>query len=75
MAKQIAYLTIYNGIDGLSKSVITHASFDEEELNEMYNTSKNKNWLTKKEIIVDVEPATRLALGKLDALDKLLLKL
>jgi hypothetical protein len=75
MGKRIVYLATDSGIDGMARSTIAYASFDEDKRDELYESDKNKAWLTKKEIIVDIEPATQRALGKLDALDALLLNI
>ena len=71
--KKIIYTAIDNGVDGLGKSNIRFANFDEEELKKTYNSNPNKNWLRLNEEIVDVEERKRKALAKLDGIDKLVL--
>ena len=52
-----------------------YASFDEDELKQIYNRDKSKNWRTLTEVIVNVDKARSEALAKLDGIDRLVLGL
>jgi hypothetical protein len=75
MPKKIVYTAIDNGIDGMQKDEVVIASFDEHQLKALYNIDNNKNWLRLNEEIIDTDTAKKKALAKLDAIDKLVLKL
>ena len=75
MGKQIIYIAVDNGIDGMAKDSILYASFDESELIKLMNKDKSKPWRTKKEVIVDVDSAKKQALRKLNGIDRLVLGL
>lgn len=73
--KQIVYTVTSNGIDGREPTTVVQAFLDEEERNRMLNASKNKNWRSKGEMIVDMELARKQALAQLDGLERLVLGL
>jgi hypothetical protein len=73
--KKIVYTAIDNGVDGLGKSNIRFASFNEEETKDFYLNNPNKNWLRLNEEIIDVEERTKGILSKLDGIDKLILRI
>ncbi len=71
--KQIAYLLTNYGVDGLAKKEVDFAFLDEKERDTFFEASKNKNWLIKEEIIVDLEKVKKETLARLDGLEKLVL--
>ena len=71
--KKIVYTAIDNGVDGLGKSNVRFANFDEDALKKFHNDHPNKNWLRLSEEIVDTEERKKKALAKLDGIDKLVL--
>lgn len=73
--KQIVYLAVDNGIDGLSKTNVLYAAFTEVERDAMIEADKSKAWRSKKEVIVDPAVARNQALAKLDGIDRLVLGL
>lgn len=75
MAKQIVYLVTQNGVDGREPTSQVAAFFDEGERDNFVATSKNKNWYSTEEKIIDVDAAYKKALAKLNEVDKLVLGL
>lgn len=75
MVKKIAYIATDSGIDGTGEKHTLYASFDEDELKQIYNRDKSKNWRTLTEVIVNVDKARSEALAKLDGIDRLVLGL
>jgi hypothetical protein len=73
--KKIAYIATDNGIDGMEKTSILYATFDEEELKAIHNRDKSKAWRRLTEQIVDVDKAKEQALAKLNGIDRLVLGL
>ena len=75
MSKRIAFVATDNGIDGREKTSKLYASWDEEELKKMHNRDKSKAWRRLTEEIVDEEKARKVALAKLNGIDRLVLGL
>ncbi len=75
MAKQIVYLVTQNGVDGREPTSQVAAFFSEGERDEFVKTSKNRNWYSTEEKIIDVDVAYKKAVGKLNEVDKLVLGL
>ena len=75
MTKQIVYTVTDSGVDGMSKTSILYATFDEAERDKMLSVDKSKAWRSTSETIVDVETARARALRKLDGIDRLVLGL
>ena len=70
---KIVYTITDNGMDGRSPTSTIYATFDKDERDEVYDDSKNKAWYGKEKRIVEIEPETKQALAKLDAVQRLLL--
>ena len=75
MNKFIAYTIVDNDVDGRGPSRIVAAYMFEEKRDEAFEANKNKNYLSKGEVIVDKEKRKAEALAKLDGIDRLVLGL
>ncbi len=75
MAKKIAYTITSNGIDGREPTVIGEAFWDEGQRDIAWNQLEpdQRTWLSKGELIVDVDKAVKEAVAKLNGLDRLVL--
>lgn len=73
--KKIVFTIEYDGLDGMARSEIEFASFEECNRDTAYNKMKNAGYYSKREHIVDIVDATIKAKAKLDALDCLLLNI
>lgn len=71
--KKIAYLINDNGVDGRAPTTIMFASFDEIERDNAHNQSKNKNFFSTSEIIVDEDKKRAEVLAELNGLERLVL--
>lgn len=72
--KQVIYLVVDNGIDGLGRDCIRYASTLESERDEFYFNSPNKNWYRVRDIVGDLDSIANKIWDKLDALEKLSLE-
>ena len=73
MPKKIAYTVMDDGVDGKENGRRVFASFSEEERDDWFSGSKNKNFYRKDEEICDEASLQSIALGKLDAVERLVL--
>lgn len=72
--KRIAYTLETSGVDGREEPEIYFASWDEKERGDFHKgLANNKGYYQPREIIVHVEEVQRLALAKLDGLEKLII--
>lgn len=71
--KQAIFLIIDNGEDGRGKSTIIHAFTDEIVRDDILENHPNKNYYRSEDRIVDLTVHRKLAIDKLDGLDKLAL--
>lgn len=73
--KQIVFTITDNGMDGMGKSDIVFASFDESAILKRHGSDVYKVYRVFGERIVDIDKAKKVALSKLDGIDKLILGL
>jgi hypothetical protein len=72
--KQVIFLVVDNGIDGKAGDCIVYASTNENERDEFYDTSLNKNWYRVKDVVEDLDTVAVKTWDKLNALEKLSLE-
>ena len=73
--KRIAFTITDSGMDGMSKTHVMQAFWNEKERDVVLSKDKNKAWRSTGEMIVEPDQARRQALAKLNGIDKLALGL
>lgn len=71
--KQAIFTAVDNGIEGKDPDIIVFASQVEAVRDHWLENNPNKNWYSKKDMVVDLKVCKKQALAKLDGLDKLAL--
>lgn len=75
MTDKIVYLVTSHDVDGRGPERIEYASYSKTERNAWHEKSRNKNYYSLTQRIVDMDQQFRASSAKLDALDRLVLGL